>query len=132
MSIATRLGDSSGRGHMGEQAEAGGARIAASIAAAGAMQSCHPSCEKCPHPWGPARPRPSVHPKWLRGCCAPTPPVDVTSAWEGPVATHGRLPRPSPRSASFAEDGFVACVDEALATAFFVRRPSTKPCARGL
>ena len=47
--------------------------------------------------------RPSVHPRWLRGCCAPMPPAEVTSAWEGPVATHGRLPRPSPLSASLAD-----------------------------
>ena len=60
-----------------------------------------PSFLRSVHPWDPLA-RPSVHPRWLRGCCAPTPPADVTSAWEGPVATHGRLPRPSPASASLA------------------------------
>ena len=73
--------------------------------AGGACSGEH--CRLCPsilrgvHPWDPLA-RPSVHPWWSRGCCVPTPPADVTSAWEGPVATHRRLPRPSPRSASLA------------------------------
>ena len=106
MSIATRLGDWSGRGHMGEQAEAGGACSSEHCSCAGAMQSCAILPAKCPslvHIPGDPLARPSVHPRWLRGCCAPTPPADITSAWEGPVATHARLPRPSPRSASFAD-----------------------------
>ena len=69
--------------------------------------SCWSHAELCPsslrgvHPWDPLA-RPSVHPWWSRGYCVPTPPADVTSAWEGPVATHRRLPGPSARSASFA------------------------------
>ena len=100
MSIETRLGDWGGQGHMGEQAEAGGARSSEHC-------SCWSHAELCPsilrgvHPWDPLA-RPSVHPWWSRGPCAPAPPADVTSAWEGPVATHRRLPGPSPRSALFA------------------------------
>ena len=100
MSIATRLGDWSGRGHMGEQAEAGGACSSEHCGCWSHAELRHPSCEVS-IPGDPLA-RPSVHPRWLRGCCAPTPPADVTSAWEGPVATHGRLSRPSPRSASIA------------------------------
>ena len=100
MSIATRLSDRRGQWHVGEQAEAGGACSSEHC-------SCWSHAELCPsilrgvHPWDPLA-RPSVHPWWSRGCCAPTPPADVTSAWEGPVATHRRLPGPSPRPASFA------------------------------
>ena len=100
MSIATRLGNRRGQRHVGEQAEAGGACSSEHC-------SCWSHAELCPsilrgvHPWDPLA-RPSVHPWWSRGCCAPTPPADVTSAWEGPVATHRRLPRPSARPASFA------------------------------
>ena len=100
MSIATRLGDCGGQRHVGEQAEAGGA-------CSSEHGSCWSHAELCPsiqrgvHPWDPLA-RPSVHPWWSRGHCAPAPPADVTSAWEGPVATHRRLPRPSPRSASLA------------------------------
>ena len=78
-------------------------RAAASIAAAGAMQELRHPFAKCLHPSGNPLARPSVHPRWLRGCCAPTPPADVTSAWEGPVATHARPPPPSPLSASLAD-----------------------------
>ena len=101
MSIATRLGDWSGRGYVGEQAEAGGACSSEHCSCWSHAELRHPSCEVS-IPGDPLA-RPSVHPRWLRGCCAPTPPADVTSAWEGPVATHARLPRPSPRSASFAD-----------------------------
>ena len=100
MSIATRLGDCGGQRHVAEQAEAGGACSSEHC-------SCWSHAEQCPsilrgvHPWDPLA-RPSVHPWWSRGCCAPRPPADVTSAWEGPVATHRRLPGPSARSASFA------------------------------
>ena len=100
MSIATRLGNRGGQRHVGEQAEAGGACSSEHC-------SCWSHAELCPsilrgvHPWDPLA-RPSVHPWWSRGCCAPTPPADVTSAWEGPVATHRRLPGPSRRPASFA------------------------------
>ena len=100
MSTATRLGNRGGQRHVGKQAEAGGA-------CSSEHGSCWSHAELCPsilrgvHPWDPLA-RPSVHPWWSRGCCAPTPPADVTSAWEGPVATHRRLPGPSRRSASFA------------------------------
>ena len=101
MSIATRLGDWSGRGYVGEQAEAGGACSSEHCSCWSHAELRHPSCEVS-IPGDPLA-RPSVHPRWLRGCCAPTPPADVTSAWEGPVATHARLPRPSPLSASLAD-----------------------------
>jgi len=90
MSIATRLSDRRGQWHVGEQAEAGGACSSEHC-------SCWSHAELCPsilrgvHPWDPLA-RPSVHPWWSRGHCAPAPPADVTSAWEGPVATHRRLP----------------------------------------
>ena len=92
MSIATRLGDWGGQGHMGEQAEAGGARIAASIAAAGAMQSCHPFAAKSVHiPGDPLAPVQASIPSGYVRCCAPTPPADVTRAlgrdqWPNPKA----------------------------------------------
>jgi len=100
MSIATRLGDRRGQRHVGEPAEAGGACSSEHC-------SCWSHAELCPsilrgvHPWDPLA-RPSVHPWWSRGHCAPAPPADVISAWEGPVATHRRLPAPSARSASLA------------------------------
>ena len=100
MSTATRLGDRGGQRHVGKQAEAGGA-------CSSEHGSCWSHAELCPsilrgvHPWDPLA-RPSVHPWWSRGCCVPRPPADVTSAWEGPVATHRRLPGPSARFASFA------------------------------
>ena len=100
MSIATRLSDRRGQWHVGEQAEAGGACSSEHC-------SCWSHAELCPsilrgvHPWDPLA-RPSVHPWWSRGHCAPAPPADVTSAWEGPVATHRRLPGPSACPASFA------------------------------
>ena len=100
MSTATHLGDRGGQRHVCKQAEAGGACSSEHC-------SCWSHAELCPsilrgvHPWDPLA-RPSVHPWWSRGCCAPTPPADVTSAWEGPVATHRRLPGPSRSSASFA------------------------------
>ena len=100
MSIATRLGDWSGQGHVGEQAETAGACSSEHCSCWSHAELCHPSCEvSIP---GTRSPSPSVHPWWSRGCCVPTPPADVTNAWEGPVATHRRLPRPSPRSASLA------------------------------
>ena len=100
MSTATHLGDRGGQRHVCKQAEAGGACSSEHC-------SCWSHAELCPsilrgvHPWDPLA-RPSVHPWWSRGPCAPAPPADVTSAWEGPVATHRRLPGPSPRSALFA------------------------------
>ena len=100
MSTATRLGNRGGQRHVGKQAEAGGA-------CSSEHGSCWSHAELCPsilrgvHPWDPLA-RPSVHPWWSRGHCASAPPADVTSAWEGPVATHRRLPGPSRRSASFA------------------------------
>ena len=100
MSIATRLGDRRGQRHEGEQAEAGGACSSEHGSYWSHAELC-PSILRGVHPWDPLA-RPSVHPWWSRGCCAPTPPADVTSAWEGPVATHRRLPRPSPRSPSLA------------------------------
>ena len=56
MSIATRLGDWSGQGHMWAiRPPRPVERAAASIAAAGAMQSCTILLRSV-HPWGPARP----------------------------------------------------------------------------
>ena len=101
MSIATRLGDRRGQWHVGEQAEVGGACSSEHCSCWSHAELCHPSCEVSIPGWDPLA-RPSVHPWWSRGCCAPAPPADVTSAWEGPVATHRRLPGPSPRSASLA------------------------------
>ena len=100
MSTATRLGNRGGQRHVGKQAEAGGACSSAHGSYWSHAELC-PSILRGVHPWDPLA-RPSVHPWWSRGCCVPTPPADVTSAWEGPVATHRRLPRPSPRSASLA------------------------------
>ena len=45
MSIATRLGDWSGRGHMGEQAEAGGACSSEHCGCWSHAELRHPSCE---------------------------------------------------------------------------------------
>ena len=72
MSIATRLGDWSGRGHMGEQAEAGGACSSEHCGCWSHAELRHPSWEvSIP---GDQLARPSVHPRWLRGTllCATT------------------------------------------------------------
>ena len=65
MSIATRLGDWSGRGHVGEQAEAGGACSSEHCSCWSHAELRHPSWEvSIP---GDQLARPSVHPRWLRG-----------------------------------------------------------------
>ena len=45
MSIETRLGDWGGQGHMGEQAEAGGARSSEHCSCWSHAELRHPSCE---------------------------------------------------------------------------------------